>query len=708
VAAAVSLRVPVAIVLAGAAMVAVAVLLPQDAPTGGSLWADGTGWLWIVVAALAAWLTLRARGRRGWSWSGLALGALAALAALGMARHEAYGSVEAGLLVLALGGLVMMIGWAIGFRAVRPTIAGLGPWSELPGVLREAHPSSPASPSAAPPSAASSPAPSLPPARFHLRSPSVWSLAVYGAVSLVFFAWPVRHGFGSTLIASNTIDPSIYTWFYGWWPWALLHGHNPFLTDFILVPEGYNLSWVTAVPGPSFLAAPVTFAFGPVVTYNVLALAAPAVSAWTAFLLCRHVSGATAPALVAGYLYGFSPYMLRMLQGAPHLYFVALIPLFVLLVLWRLEGRISERLLFGAVAVGLAVQFFTSNDVLVTFTIFAAIALALAFALFVERRPLLLRTAGVIVAGYLGAAVLATPALFHMLFHGHTTPEQNTPLYANDLVSWVVPDSSLLVAETHRINGTPPQYGGLAYFGVPLLMLAGWYAWRNRGSRTARLLVLCFAIPALCGLGHRLTVDGDVTRLGLPWSVVDRLPGIELLVPQRFTLYAFLAAALIVALALSGRPRLPAWGLGLLAVVAIVPWLGSAYWKAPVYTPAFFTTGEYRSQLSENDRVLPLPIIGDSMRWQAEEDFPFKLIGGGVGAFPKGYTRYPAFGMLISGEAGPNAAREMRRFVRAKGVTAVVAEKGSIGPGRQRMLASLGVEPVELEGVLLYRLHPAP
>jgi hypothetical protein len=686
--------VPVGIVLAGAAMVAVSVLLPQDAPTGGSLWADGTGWLWLVVAALASQLTLRARARGSWSWSGLALGALAVLAALGMARHDAYGSVEAGLAVLALGGLVMIAGWAIGFREVRPTIAGLGEWSELRRVLREARPG----PAAAP----------LRLARFELRSPGIWSLALYGALSLVFFAWPVRHGFGSTLIASNTIDPSIYTWFYGWWPWALVHGHNPFLTDFILVPEGYNLSWVTAVPGPSFLAAPVTFALGPVVTYNVLAVAAPAVSAWTAFLLCRHVSGATAPALVAGYLYGFSPYMLRMLQGAPHLYFVALIPLFVLLVLWRLEGRISERMLFGAVAVGLAVQFFTSNDVLVTFTIFAAIALALAFALFVERRPLLLRTAGVIVAGYLGAAVLATPALFHMLFHGHTTPEQNTPLYANDLVSWVVPDSSLLVAETHRINGTPPQYGGLAYFGVPLLLLAGWYAWRNRGSRTARLLVLCFAIPALCGLGHRLTVDGDVTRLGLPWSLVDRLPGIELLVPQRFALYAFLAAALIVALALSGRPRLPAWGLGLLAVVAIVPWLGSAYWKAPVYTPAFFTTGEYRSQLSENDRVLPLPIIGDSMRWQAEEDFPFKLVGGGVGAFPKGYTRYPAFGMLISGEAGPNAEREMRRFVRAKGVTAVVAEKGSIGPGRERMLASLGVRPVDVGGVLVYRLRPAP
>ncbi|HEY7599020.1 MAG TPA: hypothetical protein VH741_03755, partial [Candidatus Limnocylindrales bacterium] len=215
----------------------------------------------------------------------------------------------------------------------------------------------------------------------------------------------------------------------------------------------------------------------------------------------------------------------------------------------------------------------------------------------------------------------------------------------------------------------------------------------------------CFAIPALCGLGHRLTVDGDVTRLGLPWSVVDRLPGIELLVPQRFVLYAFLAAALIVALMLARGPRPASWALGLLAVVAIVPWVGSAYWKAPVHTPAFFATGEYRKHLSSLDNVMPIPIIGDSMRWQAEADFPFKLVGGGVGAFPREYTDYPAFGMLISGQAGPNAAAELRRFVRAKGVTAVVAEEATLGPERRRMLDSLGVRPSSVGGVLLYRLR---
>ena len=320
------------------------------------------------------------------------------------------------------------------------------------------------------------------------------------------------------------------------------------MTDAIFVPDGYNLTWVTAVPGPSVLMAPLTLALGPVATYNLLALAAPPLAGWSAFLLSRHVTGAVGPAIVAGFIFGFSPYMLRMLQGSPHLYFVALVPLAVLLVLKRLDGSIGERPFVVAVTLGVAAQFLTSNDVLATMSIFGVLALLAAFALYVERRPALLRTAALIAAGYVGAVVLVSPVLFFMLFQDHTTPAQNTPFFANDLVSWFLPDSSMLIAESHAVGGTNPNFGGLAYFGIPLLLVVGVWTWQNRGRRSTRLLAFCFLAPAVAGLGHRLTVDGEITRLGLPWAAFDHFPGLELLVPQRFPLYAFLAASLIVAL----------------------------------------------------------------------------------------------------------------------------------------------------------------
>lgn len=699
-------RMALVLTLAGAALLVISAFLPQDSAvtaripsntaTAGNLWQEGLGWTLVAAAALLAVLTLRAHahGSESWSWAGVWVGLLATINAVVLAGTESFKPLGPGVVVLGVAGVVILGGWAVGFVSGHPPIRGLAPWRSLRTQVRGAVPPV-----------------SVPPRRDRrLRpgSPVVWSLGLYGALSVLFWGLPVLSDFGSTLIAENSIDPSVYTWFYAWWPQALVDGVNPFITKAIFVPEGYNLTWVTAVPGPSLLMSPVTLTLGPVVTYNLLALLSPTLVSWAAFLLCRHVTGAVAPSLVAGYIFGFSPYMLRMLQGSPHLYFVALVPLFVLLVLRHLDGSIGQRPFFVAATAAIAAQYLTSNDVLATMTVFGALALAAAFMLFVERRAVLLRTAAVLAAAYAAAAVLVSPVLFFMLFRDHTTPEQNTPFFANDLVSWLFPDSSLLLADSHQVGGTNPHFGGLAYFGIPLLLVVALFAWQNRHRRVGRFAVLCFVLPAVAGLGHRLTVDGDITRIGLPWAAVDHLPGLKLLVPQRFPLYAFLAAAVIVAVWLSRRPSLARWGLVALAVASMLPWTGGHYWKTPLSTPSFFTSGSYRSYLDEDDHVLTIPVIGDSMRWQAEEGFPFELAGGGVGAFPQSYTRYPIFSTFIFSEGSlpPHYRYELRRFVDDKGVTAIVVDKTALNRERRRLFDSLGVRPLDTGGVLLYRLRP--
>lgn len=672
--------------LAGAALLVLSAFLPQDSTargflpgevrSAGSLWSEGIGWPLVAAAFLLGFATLRGRGG-AWSWVGLWVGLLAGLNALVLLADDAFRPVGPGLILLTVAAVTILAGWGIGYAVVRPAVAGLTTAGAPPE--REA--------------------------RSPVRSLALWVPLAYGALSLLLWGLPVLGDFGSTLIAQNSIDPSIYTWFYAWWPHAVGDGLNPFVTEAIFAPDGYNLTWVTSVPGPSLLMSPVTAALGPVVTYNVLALVAPALAAWTAFLLCRHLTGALAPSLLAGYVFGFSPYMLGMLQGSPHLYFVALVPLFVLLVLRRLEGSIGERAFFVAMTAGVAAQFLTSHDVLATMTVFGALALAAGFALFPQRRAILLRTAAVLAGAYLAAAVLVSPFVFHMLFREHTTPEQNTPFFANDLLSWVLPDSSLLVATSHEPGGTNPYFGGLAYFGIPLLLLVGLYAWQNRHTATGRLLALCFAAPAVAGLGQRLTVAGDITRIGLPWAALDHLPGLKLLVPQRFPLYAFLAAAVMAALWLRSRPGAARWALAALVVVSMLPWVRSGYWKTPLATPEFITSGDYRRYLGPEDRVVAIPTIGDSMRWQAEEDFPFELAGGGVGAFPESYARYPVFGALVAGgPLPPSYARDLRRFLADKGATALVVDKNYLDPSRRRLLASLGADPLDTGGVLLYRL----
>ncbi len=82
---------------------------------------------------------------------------------------------------------------------------------------------------------------------------------------------------------------------------------------------------------------------------------------------------------------------------------------------------------------------------------------------------------------------------------------------------------------------------------------------------SARMLAACFAVPAVFSLGSLLRVHDHLSRIGLPWSDLAHFPGLRLLIPQRFAMYAFLAAAVIVALWLGSRVGIWRWALVLLA-----------------------------------------------------------------------------------------------------------------------------------------------
>ena len=213
----------------------------------------------------------------------------------------------------------------------------------------------------------------------------LWPLALYALFSFLLFGLPIADQPRGSIIASDEIDSSVFMWFYGWWPHALSNGLNPFVTFYQFVPEGFNLQWSTSMPLPSVLLSPVTLAWGPALSWNMIQLAAPALSAWTAFLLCRHVTGALWPSLAGGYIFGFSPYMLSHLTGGPYLALVFLVPVFVLLVLKSVRGELRPRTFVVAMVAALTAQYLISIEVLATSTVFGAVALVAAFVLLRDR-----------------------------------------------------------------------------------------------------------------------------------------------------------------------------------------------------------------------------------------------------------------------------------------------------------------------------------
>jgi hypothetical protein len=537
------------------------------------------------------------------------------------------------------------------------------------------------------------------------RRATFGALGLYLALSAFYFALPLAGDLRDHAIAADQLDSSAYMWFFAWWPDFIGDGLGAIHTEHVFVPEGYNLAWTTAMPGPSMVLAPLTLAFGPLTTWNAIMLIGPALAAWTAFLLCRELTGAALPALAGGYLFGFSPYMLGNVQGSPNLVLVWLLPLLVLLVVLHARGKLGGRAFVVSMALALAFQFLTSTEVLAMTAVFGGLTLIAAYLWLREWRMQLLETLELLVLASVAAIVLVSPLLYYMLFEPYTVPEQALKSFPADLLSWVVPSSYIGLATGHDPGDGPAYATGFGYLGVPLALLLVLFAVEGFRRPAARVVLVALAATAVASLGTRLQVGGEDTGIPMPWAILSGLPGLEYAIPVRFAGFTFLAAAVALALWLSWRGGRWRWGLALLAIVFVLPNVGNAIWRTPSADPALIADGGYRDVLGEEDRVLTVPAWGPNMRWQANADFDFKLAAGYLGAFPESYTRYPIWETLLSGRLIPDYEEELRRFVRDKGVTAVLVQEGA-GEPWDELFGTLGVRPQEVGGMQLYRLRP--
>ena len=203
-------------------------------------------------------------------------------------------------------------------------------------------------------------------------------------------------------------------WSMAWWPYALLHGLNPLVTHSLFVPDRIDLAATspTLCPLAGILGLPITIAFGPIVSYNVLMLASPALAAFFAFLLCRYITGNFVASLFGGYVFGFSPYFLGHLEGHLQLVLIFPIPAMVHLVLRLIDQRISQRRFIVFMALLLAALFLTVSEITLTFVALGAVALAVAFVLAPsERQDIVGTIKPILIAGVI-ALVIVSPMIY--------------------------------------------------------------------------------------------------------------------------------------------------------------------------------------------------------------------------------------------------------------------------------------------------------
>ena len=531
-------------------------------------------------------------------------------------------------------------------------------------------------------------------------------LAAYTAISFLYFGIRLLPHAGRSYVGEGA-DPEIFIWSFAWWPHAILNGDNPIVTHAIWAPDGVDLAWTTSIPGLALALAPLTLTAGPVVAYNVAAILMPALAAWTAFLLCHRVAGRTWPALVGGYLFGFSSYMLGQQFGHMHMTSVFLLPLVPLLVLRYLDGDIGERRLAVLLGALLAAQLSLSTEVALTLTIALVVGLAIAWVAARDRRARLRRLMAPLAGAYAVGAVLASPLLVYALRDFERGSINPPATYTADLLNFFVPTRVVAVsgswARDHAFAfpGNDAERG--AYIGIPTLLIIALHTLRSHRTAATRFLVAAVGIAALAALGGTLIVSGRRT-VPLPWALVDGLPGLNNVLPVRLSVFALLAAAVLVARWLADD-RTPVWlriALAALAIASVVP-DPNVSWRTTPDRPAFFADRGYEGTVARTDNLIVLPYGGNghSMLWQAESGFAFRMAGGYIRPeIPPPFAQFRVVHAFASNDPTATAA-DLREFASAKHVTAVVVDRSAAG--FWPLLEPFG-PPLGVDDVLIYRI----
>jgi hypothetical protein len=532
-------------------------------------------------------------------------------------------------------------------------------------------------------------------------------VGIYSLASVGLFGCEVVRTPAGTVVGDDGADKTLYLWSLEWWPWALRHGHNQLDVHVAWAPHGFDFGLGTGGAGLALAAAPLTALAGPIRTYNVLILLAPALAATSAFLLAHRMIGAFWPSLVGGWIFGFSSYETGRILGHLPLASIALVPLVPYLVLRRHQGGLPRRAFVPSLAAVLAAQF-----LIVTQIVFSLVILGLGatVAAVLILGPAAVRATIRDSALALAVALLAiSPVIVYALVSDAAAPLRSPFSESADVLNYVVPTRRTWIrppgsaAITERFTATGAEQG--AYLSVPLLALALLALRRRPLPRPRLLLGVLLAIAAVLSLGTRPKIAGEVFAIG-PWAGIAPLPIIGSALPARFTLYTALLAGLLSAIALTDRGSRLRWALALVGIALTLPNLGLPQWSTPVQRPRFFETGEYEKHLARgaNALILPYGPAGWSMLWQAESGFRFNSIGGhfALRVTPAEREWRDVYERLNTGVLTP---QRLRAFLTSHLVDVVVVTPGTRESARRAVEAAVARPPVHASQSLIYPLH---
>jgi hypothetical protein len=364
-------------------------------------------------------------------------------------------------------------------------------------------------------------------------------------------------------------DPINQVWFLAFAREQLAAGHISPWTDLMGYPAGFNAAGSASFPLLGLLAAPITSAVGPVGAYNFLLRLGLFVSALSGWFVLRRLVASSFAAGVGGLVYGFSPYVIHVVQFHMFLAWVPLPPI----ILYLLYDQIAEA--HGTpwktgVAVGLliAAQYLIDAEIAASVVVIAVIGgVVIAAGRTIGGYPVAagLRSAGAvsIIAVIVAAVVLAYPIWQFLYGPQHVGAivagkSSGVPAVTTLLAPSAPNVAGNLSGNVNNLAGnlgllsTPYAglFGGIGYLGPMLIVSMICTTIRNRGRTLVWAAAVLLVVSWILALGPYLTGTESVSGISLPMRWILCLPALRDLVAGRLTLYMWLAVAVLVSIAI--------------------------------------------------------------------------------------------------------------------------------------------------------------
>lgn len=502
----------------------------------------------------------------------------------------------------------------------------------------------------------------------------VSAFIIYLAISLVYFA-PSSITQLSHSIFNNGGDPQQFIWYYNWWPYALTHNLNPFISKYAWFPNGYNLSWSTSIPSLALIMAPITLLGGAILSFNLVAILSPVLAALSAFLLIYYLTKKYIASLLGGYIYGFSSYELGQLFGHPGLYATFIIPLLILLFILAFRQRIKPLTYVILSAFLLAFELGISLEIFATFILFSVIAILVIYLSVKEYKQRLLACAKYAMYALGGVLVIASPFLYYLAVGYRNVPKVIHPIsaFSTNAANLLIPTQATLIGGhslaflSDRFTANIAENG--AYLGLPILIALGFIFikyWRNKNIRALSFILIIIGIASLGPKLHLISQTGTIVPL--PWVIFTKLPLIRSAQPDRLSLYFFLIAGVILAMWLSmkagsKKQMYIKYAVVALGAISLIPATSLYIWSQPV-VPKVFQPDNVVEYIPKNSNILILPFnkLGSGIFYQYASGMEFTQTGGYVGFIPKDFANNRTIKALMSGTLPPDFAELFKHF----------------------------------------------